>query len=96
VNSYLNPEPADLAPQATMYVYGNPFIAANIMRHDISAGLNIPPRLLVLEKASGAGTRVIYLLPSSIMVIHGNAEQKATVELLDEKVEKLVVHVLTA
>ena len=78
-----------------MYVFGNPIMAADILQHDINAGLNFPPRLLVLEKAGGAGTRVSYLLPSSIMLINGNAERKATIELLDEKVEKLVVHVLT-
>ena len=78
-----------------MYIFGNPFIAANIMQHDIQAGLNIPPRLLVMEKEDRNGTKVIYHLPSSVIPISENSEQKMIVESLDEKVERLVVKILT-
>jgi uncharacterized protein (DUF302 family) len=93
VNGYLGLDNA--IPAATMYIFGNPFIAAGIMRYDVRAGLNVPPRLLVMEKEDHSGTRVIYHLPSSILVMGDDAEQKAAAEDLDKKVENLVTKILT-
>jgi len=82
-------------PVTHLYTFGNPLIAQGILRHDLRAALNIPPRLLVTETEDHSGTRVLYLLPSSTMVIGDNAQMREAVAALDAKVEKLVVKVTT-
>ncbi|KAL9712664.1 hypothetical protein Ac2012v2_003901 [Leucoagaricus gongylophorus] len=43
-------------PCTVLYTVGNPLIAQAILRYDLRAGLYIPPRLLVQEKADGKVT----------------------------------------
>ncbi|KAF5363605.1 hypothetical protein D9756_000681 [Leucocoprinus leucothites] len=87
-------------PSTVLYTIGNPLIAQTILRHDLRAGLHIPPRLLVQEKADGKGTLVMYQLPSSVMVIpneggvNENEELKRAVKSLDEKFEALAKKVV--
>lgn len=78
-------------PATAIYTIGNPLIAQGILRYDLRAGLHIPPRLLVLEKEDRTGTRVMYQLPSSIMVLpdNKNPELKEVAEGLDRKFEAL-------
>ncbi|KAF8195960.1 hypothetical protein K438DRAFT_1719356 [Mycena galopus ATCC 62051] len=76
--------------RAIVYVLGNPLIAQTMLQHDLRAGLNIPPRLLVLEKADGTGTDVVYHLPSSVIALGNNGKLKAAAEVLDGKLEALV------
>ena len=78
-----------------MYIFGNPLVAAGIMKHDICAGLNIPPRLFVTEKEDRSGTRVIYQLPSSMIALGENVELRVAAEELDGKVERLVLKILS-
>lgn len=80
-------------PKSVLYTIGNPLIAETIMKHDLRAGLNIPPRLLIIEKEDGCGTQVLYHLPSSVMAIGDNHALKAAAEVLDEKLEELVAEV---
>ncbi|KAK0490939.1 hypothetical protein IW261DRAFT_1413364 [Armillaria novae-zelandiae] len=80
-------------PTAAVYTIGNPVIAETIMRHDLRASLNIPPRLLILEKADGSGTDIIYHLPSSVMALGDNTALKAAAQILDDKVERLLTKV---
>ena len=80
-------------PTATVYTIGNPVIAETMMRHDLRAALNIPPRLLILEKADGRGTDIIYHLPSSVMALGDNTALKAAAQILDDKVERLLTKV---
>lgn len=83
-------------PVAAVYTIGNPLIAQIIMQHDIRAGYTIPLRLMILEKADGTGTEVIYHLPSSvIMALTSNPDLKVVLQGLDEKLEKLVLNITT-
>ncbi|KAH9914670.1 hypothetical protein B0H21DRAFT_828297 [Amylocystis lapponica] len=81
-------------PETHLYTFGNPLIAQTMLQHDLRAGLHVPPRLLVLQKADRDGTRVVYILPSSLIAasVGGrvNEELKKAAEVLDEKLEKLV------
>ena len=73
-------------------------MAAGIMQHDIDAGLNLPPRLLVTERdvRRGRGTRIIYHLPSSLIAFGtSDADLRLAVKELDAKTEKLVLSVMT-
>ncbi|KAJ7179935.1 hypothetical protein C8R43DRAFT_382814 [Mycena crocata] len=77
--------------RVVVYVLGNPIIAQTMLQYDLRGAYNIPPRLLVLEKADGTGTDVIYHLPSSVMVLEDdNEELKAAAKVLDSKLESLV------
>jgi len=86
----------DTTPVTRLYTFGNPLIAQGILGQDLRAALNIPPRLLVTEKEDHSGTKVLYHLPSSTMVIDDNAHMREVVATLDAKVEKLVVKVTSA
>lgn len=80
-------------PYAAVYVIGNPLIAQGIMRHDWRSAYNIPPRLLILEKADRTGTQVIYHLPSSIMALTSEDDLFAASISLDAKVQDLVTRI---
>ncbi|KAG5646587.1 hypothetical protein DXG03_002891 [Asterophora parasitica] len=82
-------------PPAVIYTIGNPLIAETILRHDIRTGLNIPPRLMVIESADGSGTRVLYHLPSSLVVGESGEELRKAIQPLDDKLEKLVTRITT-
>ncbi|KAH9929960.1 TT1751-like protein [Amylocystis lapponica] len=82
-------------PETHLYTFGNPLIAQTMLQHDLRAGFHVPPRLLVLQKADRDGTRVVYILPSSLTVAASvggrlNEELKKAAEVLDKKLEKLV------
>ncbi|PFH51462.1 hypothetical protein AMATHDRAFT_59249 [Amanita thiersii Skay4041] len=81
-------------PAAVLYIIGNPLIAQTIIKHDIRAAYNIPPRLLVLEKPDRSGTKLVYHLPSSVMALTDNPELKAAVAILDQKLEDFVKSVI--
>ncbi len=78
-------------PSTVIYTIGNPLVAQGILRYDLRAGLHIPPRLLVLEKADRTGTNVMYQLPSSIVVLpdSNGTELREAAEGLDRKFEAL-------
>ncbi|KAH9903263.1 TT1751-like protein [Cubamyces lactineus] len=82
-------------PKAVVYIFGNPLIAQTMLQHDLAAGLNIPPKLMLLEKADGSGTKVIYDDPASIIAVPSygqnvNGALKQAAEGLSDKVEELV------
>jgi len=64
-----------------------------MMQHDIRAGYTVPLRLMILEKANGTGTDVIYHLPSSVMALSSNLDLKVILQELDEKLENLVSNI---
>lgn len=66
-----------------------------MLKHALTSTLNIPPQILVLEKEDKSGTKVVYDLPSSRIAIDGNMELRRAAEVLDAKLEALVVKVLT-
>lgn len=78
-------------PSAVVYTIGNPLIAQKIVKHNVFAAYNIPPRVLILEKPDG-GTTVSYYLPSSVMgQLEGGEDPNlyAILEDLDNKLETL-------
>jgi len=82
----------------SLYMIGNPLIAQALIERNPEAALNIPPRLLLLEKPNKAGTKVIYHLPSSIMNVSTEMSQpdepmKAALEALDHKLEQLILSI---
>ncbi|KAI0697434.1 hypothetical protein BC835DRAFT_1338064 [Cytidiella melzeri] len=82
--------------ETVVYTIGNPLQAKDVLKHDMSAGLDIPPKLLVQEMDNG-GTSILYDLPSSVMLggKKPNPEMKAALESLDSKFEMLVNKVLS-
>ncbi|KAH8102074.1 TT1751-like protein [Cristinia sonorae] len=84
-------------PEAHVYTIGNPIIAQTMLQQDLTAGLHVPPKLLVIEAEGGKGTSVVYDLPSSVVLVGSgllNAELKKSAAVLDEKFEKMVRKVL--
>lgn len=66
-----------------------------MLQHDLTAGLHVPPKLLVVELEGGKGTSIVYDLPSSVVLVgKPNAELKKAAEVLDEKFERMVKKVL--
>lgn len=68
-----------------------------MLQHDLTAGLHVPPKLLVQELDAGKGTSIIYDLPSSVILVGsgaGKPELKKAAEALDEKFERMVRKVL--
>lgn len=65
-----------------------------MMVNDIRATLNIPPRVLVVEK-EGGGTEIHYHLPSAVYALSDNPDLKSATESLDKKLEALFTKVLS-
>ncbi len=81
-------------PQTIVYTFGNPLIAQTMLSHDYAAGLNVPPKLMLLENADGGGTKVIYDDPATLILSGGNEELRKAAEALSAKIERLVLSVL--
>lgn len=81
--------------EAHVYTIGNPLIAQTMLQHDLTAGLHVPPKLLVLELEGGKGTSILYDLPSSVILAgKEDADLKKAAGKLDEKFEDMVRKVL--
>lgn len=74
------------------WILGNPLIAVTMIRHDITAGLFAPVELLAIENENGRGTSIVYVRPSSLMVISDNPPLRQAAVALDEKFDALVAH----
>jgi uncharacterized protein (DUF302 family) len=72
------------------WIFGNPLIAITMLRHDYTAGLFVPPDLLLAESDDGAGCSITYVLPSSLIVVEENPQLLVAAQALDAKVEALV------
>ncbi len=71
-------------------ILGNPLIAVTMIRHDITAGLFAPVELLITEHEDGRGTNVVYVRPSSLIVLEENKPLRRAAEALDVKLAALV------
>ncbi|GAD99496.1 hypothetical protein MYCGRDRAFT_109813 [Paecilomyces variotii No. 5] len=71
---------------------GNPLIAKTILEHELGVGLYVPVELLLLETEDKENTKVIYIVPSSLIasVNRGNEELKKAAKALDDKFEFLI------
>lgn len=76
-------------PQSTRVVLGNPALAITMLEHDVNAGLFAPVELLLIAEPKGK-SRIMYVKPSSLMVVEPNHELLAAAEVLDEKLMALV------
>jgi uncharacterized protein (DUF302 family) len=74
------------------WILGNPLIAITMIRHDITAGLFAPVEILVTEKEKGDGATVVYVLPSSLMVIEENPSLRDAALALDGKLKTLIAN----
>lgn len=72
------------------WIFGNPLVAITMLRHDYTAGLFVPPDLLLAEKDGGVGCTITYVLPSSLISVEENAPLRAAALALDAKVKALV------
>ncbi|KAJ6475676.1 hypothetical protein DFH09DRAFT_1176918 [Mycena vulgaris] len=73
-----------------VYVIGNPLTARGILQHNIRGANNVPFRVLITEGADGAGTEIVYNLPSSLIVLEDNEPLRAAAEGLDRNLEAMV------
>jgi uncharacterized protein (DUF302 family) len=71
-------------------ILGNPLIAVTMIRHDITAGLFAPVELLITEHENARGTNVVYVRPSSLIVLEENKPLRRAAEALDVKLAALV------
>ena len=83
-------------PQTYGYLFGNPLVAQTMLRHDLTVALHVPPKIIIVEKADGSGTRVVYDDPASIIAVPSasgenvNPELAEAAEVLSQKFEALI------
>lgn len=93
---------SDLLPKfgikkrAVRLIFGNPVIAESMIRYDMTAALFAPVELLVTEAEDGKGTCVLYVRPSSLIVVEDNPPLLAAVQVLDDKMHTLITRATTA
>ncbi|KAJ7628838.1 hypothetical protein FB45DRAFT_44972 [Roridomyces roridus] len=88
---YQNPPFSKPATRTVFYDIGNPIIAETMIRHDIRASYNLPPRVLIVEKDNNEGTDVVYHQPSSVIDLKkDNPEMTAAAIRLDGIFEGIV------
>lgn len=78
------------------WILGNPLIAITMIRHDITAGLFAPVEILVTEAEKANGAMVVYVRPSSLMVIEDNPPLRKAALALDEKLDALIANATDA
>jgi uncharacterized protein (DUF302 family) len=79
-------------PRSTRVILGNPALAITMLELDVNAGLFAPVELLLVAEPEG-GSRVMYLKPSSLMVVETHDELLSAARILDEKLKALVLKI---
>ena len=74
--------------KAVRFIIGNPMIAITMLRHDLTAGLFAPVELVVIEQDAGRSS-LIYVRPSSLMVVEKNEALLDAAKQLDSKLQAL-------
>ena len=83
-------------PQTYAYIFGNPLVAQTMLKYDLTVALHVPPKIAIIEKADGSGTRVTYDDPASIIAVpeapgeNVNHELTRAAEALSRKLETLI------
>ena len=80
--------------QAWTFIFGNPILAKDILKHDMSVGLYIPPKILVQE-IKGGGTRILYQAPTSWVGPDAPDALKQALKGVDAMMEKLMTRMLS-
>jgi uncharacterized protein (DUF302 family) len=70
--------------KAVRFIIGNPMIAIIMLRHDLTAGLFAPVELIVIEEDAGRSS-LIYVRPSSLMVVVNDDALLDAAKKLDSK-----------
>lgn len=83
---------AGIDRKALRVILGNPLIAITMLRHDVTAGLFAPVELLLVEEDNDHSS-LIYVKPSSLMVVEPNLELLDAAEELDAKLASLATKV---
>ncbi|KAI1787135.1 hypothetical protein LXA43DRAFT_896724 [Ganoderma leucocontextum] len=73
-------------PQTYGYVLGNPLIAQTMLRHDLTVVIHVPPKIVIVEKADGSGTRVTYDNPASVIAVPTASGERVDPELAEAAV----------
>jgi len=81
-------------PRSLRVILGNPTLAITMLKHDLNAGLFAPVELLLMEEPAGKSS-LMYVKPSSLMVIEPNDELLDAARILDEKLQALAVNVVS-
>lgn len=77
----------ELAP-AQLLIFGNPKLGTPVMQADISAGLDLPLRVLVSEDASGA-VHVTYRAPATLAADHAVPADAPVLKVITGALDKL-------
>ena len=86
---------AGIERRALRVIVGNPLIAITMLRHDVTAGLFAPVELLLVEEKGGRSS-LIYVQPSSLMVVEPNRRLLAAARELDSKLAAMAAKVTSA
>ena len=73
-------------------IIGNPLLAITMIRHDLSAGLFAPVELILIEEDDNRSS-LMYVRPSSLMVVEPNEPLLAAAKNLDGKLQALAAKV---
>ena len=80
------------------FIFGNPLVAATMLKHDVEAGLHVPVECCFVEQEDGS-TKLITLLPSGLIAGHDqglkNRELREAVGKLEDMVLRLVEDVMS-
>ena len=75
-------------------ILGNPLIAINVLKQDLTAGLAVPLEVLLLENEDKASTSIVYQLPSAMIAGPSkDPELLSAAKAFDEKLEALVQYI---
>ncbi|KIP11357.1 hypothetical protein PHLGIDRAFT_99994 [Phlebiopsis gigantea 11061_1 CR5-6] len=80
--------------KAYTFVLGNPLLAKEMLKRDMSVGLYVPPKVLVQEIVGG-GTKIVYELPTSWFAEQGSDMVREHAQVVETKLEQLFIRILT-
>lgn len=85
-------EKAGIDCRVLRVILGNPLIAITMLRHDVTAGLFAPVEVLLVDEGDD-GSSLIYVKPSTLMVVEDNPKLLSAATELDTKLAALAAKV---
>lgn len=79
--------------RCSLFLVGNPVIAARILGVDVRASLYVPFRVALYDDGNPAGASIAYDRPSSLLAALGRPELTDLGALLDQKIDGVVAAV---
>lgn len=77
------------------FIFGNPILAKEMLKYDMSIGLYVPPKILVQEIKDGVGTKIVYQSPTTFMGDAPPDVLQTALEVVDVKMEELLTRILS-